>query len=133
MAQTPFEEVASKLQELGLERGWGKDVERIRSTVGQLLDVLQAPDASLLEGFLSRLPIVHKVAILSPHGFFGQANVLGKPDTGGQVQNAFFFLPLQSIASHCNMMLKHGSNFLAAFPFELSKHALSGLRQRYEF
>lgn len=27
-----------------------------------------------------------KVVILSPHGFFGQQNVLGKPDTGGQVR-----------------------------------------------
>ncbi|KAK9808274.1 hypothetical protein WJX73_006327 [Symbiochloris irregularis] len=31
------------------------------------------------------LPIVHRVAILSPHGFFGQKDVLGKPDTGGQI------------------------------------------------
>lgn len=85
MLQTPYSQVAGRLQELGLEKGWGKDVGRIRSTIEQLLDVLQAPDATLLEGFLSRLPIVHKVAILSPHGFFGQENVLGKPDTGGQV------------------------------------------------
>ena len=73
------------LQELGLEPGWGNTVERIKDTLSSLLDVLQAPDASLLENFLSRLPIVHRVAILSPHGFFGQSNVLGKPDTGGQV------------------------------------------------
>lgn len=25
------------------------------------------------------------VVILSPHGYFGQSNVLGLPDTGGQV------------------------------------------------
>jgi sucrose synthase len=29
--------------------------------------------------------MVFAVAILSPHGFFGQEGVLGKPDTGGQV------------------------------------------------
>jgi sucrose synthase len=34
---------------------------------------------------LSRLPINFNVAILSPHGFFGQHDVLGKPDTGGQI------------------------------------------------
>ena len=28
------------------------------------------------------------VAILSPHGFFGQKDVLGKPDTGGQVTSS---------------------------------------------
>ena len=39
----------------------------------------------LLQNFLGRLPIGFNVVILSPHGFFGQANVLGKPDTGGQV------------------------------------------------
>ena len=45
----------------------------------------QAPDAELLQEFLGRLPIIFNVAILSPHGFFGQKDVLGKPDTGGQV------------------------------------------------
>lgn len=84
-AQTPYKEVAPLLKKLGLERGWGKDVDRIRSTIGKLLDVLQAPDPVLLQEFLTRLPIVHRVAILSPHGFFGQKDVLGKPDTGGQV------------------------------------------------
>lgn len=47
---------------------------------------LQAPDAETLEKFLARLPFVQTVVILSPHGFFGQANVLGLPDTGGQVR-----------------------------------------------
>lgn len=46
---------------------------------------MQAPDAELLQEFLGRLPIIFNVAILSPHGFFGQKDVLGKPDTGGQV------------------------------------------------
>ena len=29
--------------------------------------------------------MIFSIAILSPHGFFGQSNVLGMPDTGGQV------------------------------------------------
>jgi sucrose synthase len=29
--------------------------------------------------------MISKIAIISPHGWFGQENVLGKPDTGGQV------------------------------------------------
>jgi hypothetical protein len=29
--------------------------------------------------------MIFSIAILSPHGWFGQANVLGRPDTGGQV------------------------------------------------
>ena len=47
-------------------------------------------DAGMLEKFLSRLPIVYSIAILSPHGFFGQHDVLGKPDTGGQVHKQIF-------------------------------------------
>jgi sucrose synthase len=29
--------------------------------------------------------MIFSIAILSPHGYFGQSNVLGKPDTGGQI------------------------------------------------
>src|SRR5690606_11024494 len=38
-----------------------------------------------LESFIARIPMIFKIAILSPHGWFAQENVLGKPDTGGQV------------------------------------------------
>ena len=31
------------------------------------------------------MPLISKIAIISPHGWFAQENVLGKPDTGGQV------------------------------------------------
>jgi len=51
-----------------------------------LSEVLQAPDPVNLEKFLSRLPIIFNVAIFSVHGYFGQADVLGLPDTGGQVK-----------------------------------------------
>ena len=50
-----------------------------------LQEILQAPDSESLEEFLSRVPSVFSVVILSIHGYFGQADVLGKPDTGGQV------------------------------------------------
>ncbi|KAL9261765.1 Sucrose synthase 6-like protein [Drosera capensis] len=50
-----------------------------------LSEVLQAPDPTNVEIFFSRLPTVFKIVIFSPHGYFGQANVLGLPDTGGQV------------------------------------------------
>lgn len=51
-----------------------------------LLSLPQAPDAECLERFLGRLPLVMNVVIMSPHGYFGQSNVLGLPDTGGQVR-----------------------------------------------
>jgi sucrose synthase len=73
------------LRQLGFEPGWGRTAERARETMVLLLDVLRSPDAENLAAFLERIPMIFSIAILSPHGYFGQANVLGKPDTGGQV------------------------------------------------
>lgn len=50
-----------------------------------LSELLQAPDPEKLDSFISRLPVIFNVVIFSPHGYFGQADVLGLPDTGGQV------------------------------------------------
>ena len=80
-----WEEVASPLQALGFEPGWGDSVGRIRETMGLLLDLLEGPSPDILERFLSRMPMIFSIAILSPHGYFGQGQVLGRPDTGGQV------------------------------------------------
>lgn len=55
-----------------------------------LLDLTQAPDSDTLSQFLARLPLVFRVVILSPHGYFGQQGVLGMPDTGGQVRKRFW-------------------------------------------
>lgn len=74
-----------RFQELGLEKGWGDTAARVHENVHLLLDLLEAPDPCTLEKFLSIIPMVFNVAILSPHGYFAQANVLGYPDTGGQV------------------------------------------------
>ncbi|RRT50494.1 hypothetical protein B296_00033401 [Ensete ventricosum] len=45
-------------------------------------DLLEAPDPTTLETFLGTIPMMFNVVILSPHGYFAQANVLGYPDTG---------------------------------------------------
>jgi sucrose synthase len=76
---------ADVLSSMGFEPGWGRTLEQARSTMELLVDVLEAPSPEPLERFLRRIPMIFKVAILSPHGWFGQADVLGKPDTGGQV------------------------------------------------
>jgi sucrose synthase len=81
----PWEEVYAELRSYGLEPGWGNDVSRIRDTMQLLLDILEAPSPNNLENFLGRVPMIFSLAILSPHGYFGQSNVLGRPDTGGQV------------------------------------------------
>ena len=51
-----------------------------------LSKALQAPDPQNLEKFFSRVPTVFNVVIFSIHGYFGQADVLGLPDSGGQVK-----------------------------------------------
>jgi len=82
---TSWSEIAGPLQRLGFEAGWGRDSGRVRDTMQLLLDILEAPSAGALEDFLGRVPMIFSVAILSPHGWFGQDKVLGRPDTGGQV------------------------------------------------
>ncbi|NP_001292638.1 sucrose synthase [Cucumis sativus] len=83
--ETPYSEFANKFQEIGLERGWGDTAERVLEMIQLLLDLLEAPDPCTFEKFLGRIPMVFNVVILSPHGYFAQDNVLGYPDTGGQV------------------------------------------------
>ncbi len=81
----PWESVSKQLQELGFEEGWGRTVAWARDTMRLLRDILEAPSPGNLERFLGRVPMIFSIAILSPHGWFGQSNVLGRPDTGGQV------------------------------------------------
>ena len=45
----PVAEVARELQDLGFERGWGASVGRVRESMHMLLDLLQAPDAEVLQ------------------------------------------------------------------------------------
>ncbi|KAK4415780.1 Sucrose synthase [Sesamum alatum] len=83
--ETPYADFEHKFQEIGLERGWGDTAARVSEMISMLLDLLEAPDSCTLEKFLGRIPMVFNVVILSPHGYFAQENVLGYPDTGGQV------------------------------------------------
>jgi sucrose synthase len=85
--EAQFASVEGKLQKAGFEVGWGNTVGRIVDTMQTLLDLINEPTDQLLEQFISQvpLPLISKIAIISPHGWFGQTNALGKPDTGGQV------------------------------------------------
>lgn len=80
-----WNDVGHTLQELGFEPGWGRTVAQMRDMFSLLTDILEAPDPGNLERFLGRIPMIFDLAIITPHGYFGQANVLGLPDTGGQV------------------------------------------------
>ncbi|HDP94992.1 MAG TPA: sucrose synthase [Candidatus Aminicenantes bacterium] len=84
---TPIKQVERRLKRSGLEPGWGDTVERAAESMQSLIDLFDAPDDSLLESFISRvpMPMISRIAVVSPHGWFGQNNVLGRPDTGGQV------------------------------------------------
>jgi sucrose synthase len=83
--ETPWAGICHDLQGLGFEPGWGDTVARVRESMQQLLNLLEAADHHILEQFLARIPMIFKIVILSPHGYFGQDRVLGLPDTGGQV------------------------------------------------
>ncbi|XP_061356181.1 sucrose synthase 5-like [Gastrolobium bilobum] len=82
---TPYQDFELSLKEWGFERGWGDTAGRVNETMETLSEILQAPDPVNMEKFFSRVPTIFNVVIFSIHGYFGQANVLGLPDTGGQV------------------------------------------------
>ncbi|KAL3010465.1 hypothetical protein AAZX31_07G143200 [Glycine max] len=50
-----------------------------------LSEVLESAGLVKLESLFSRLPNMFNIVILCIRGYFGQAAVLGLPDTGGQV------------------------------------------------
>ncbi|MBD2296921.1 sucrose synthase [Anabaena sphaerica FACHB-251] len=81
----PYEQFRFELQMIGFEPGWGNTAERVRETLSILDELIDSPDPQPLEGFISRLPIIFKIVLVSAHGWFGQDGVLGRPDTGGQV------------------------------------------------
>ncbi len=82
---TPWPSLAHEVRAIGFEPGWGNTAARVRDSMRLLLDILEAPSPGALEHFLGRVPMIFSLAIVSPHGYFGQSNVLGRPDTGGQV------------------------------------------------
>ncbi|MEA5508391.1 sucrose synthase [Crocosphaera sp. UHCC 0190] len=80
-----YEEFRFELQNMGFEAGWGNTAGRVKETLGILDELIDSPDDRVLEAFLSRIPMIFRIALVSIHGWFGQEAVLGRPDTGGQV------------------------------------------------
>jgi sucrose synthase len=83
--EEPYEEFRYKLQEMGFEAGWGNTAYRVRETLEILDELIDSPDDEGLEKFISRIPMIFRIVLVSIHGWFGQEGVLGRPDTGGQV------------------------------------------------
>ncbi|XP_027922435.1 sucrose synthase 7-like [Vigna unguiculata] len=82
---TPYHKFEDRFKEWGFDKGWGNTAGRVKETMKLLSEVLESPDPVKLESLFSRLPNMFNIVILSIHGYFGQADVLGLPDTGGQV------------------------------------------------
>jgi len=80
-----YPEFRFEFQELGFEPGWGNTAARVLETLEMLDELLDSPDDQVLEAFISRIPMIFKIVLVSIHGYFGQEGVLGRPDTGGQV------------------------------------------------
>ncbi|HTL88205.1 MAG TPA: sucrose synthase [Leptolyngbya sp.] len=83
--KTKYETFRFDLQNLGFEPGWGNTAGRVKETLEILDQLIDSPDHQTLEAFISRIPMIFRVAIASVHGWFGQEGVLGRPDTGGQI------------------------------------------------
>lgn len=83
--EEPYEEFRFKLQEMGFEAGWGNTAYRVQETLEILDELIDSPDDKGIEKFISRVPMIFRIVLVSIHGWFGQEGVLGRPDTGGQV------------------------------------------------
>ncbi|WGV23800.1 sucrose synthase [Halotia branconii] len=81
----PYEQFRFQLQMMGFEPGWGNTAGRVQDTLNILDELIDSPDPQTLEAFISRVPMIFRIVLVSAHGWFGQEGVLGRPDTGGQV------------------------------------------------
>lgn len=101
-----FAAVESKMRREGFEVGWGDTVGRILETMECLLSLIYEPVKSSLEEFISRvpMPLIKNIVIISPHGWFAQENVLGRPDTGGQV--IYILDQVKSLEKHLKQHLQ---------------------------
>ncbi|MFQ4141977.1 sucrose synthase [Chlorogloeopsis sp. ULAP02] len=83
--EEPYENFRQNLQTLGLEPGWGNTASRVCETLELFDRLLDAPEPAILEAFVSRIPAVFRVVLVSIHGWISQEDVLGRPETMGQV------------------------------------------------
>ena len=81
---TSYENFRFELRSFGFEPGWGNTALRARETLELLDQLIAKADHEILEKFISRIPLIFRVLVTSPHGWFGQEGVLGRPDIGGK-------------------------------------------------
>jgi len=100
-----YSEIKKELQGIGFETGLGNTSGEILISLNQLDSLLTNPDHLALKEFLSKIPMIYNIAIISPHGYFGQEGVLGKPDTGGQV--VYILDQVKALENEMIISLKH--------------------------
>ncbi len=71
-AHTSFENFRFELRSFGFEPGWGNTAARARETLELLSQLIDSADDEILEKFMSRIPLIFKVLVTSPHGWFGE-------------------------------------------------------------
>ncbi len=81
----PYEKFRYELQDLGFEPGWGNTASRVLETLALLNRLIDTAEPAILEAFVSRVPSVFRVVLISVHGWVGQEGVMGRPETAGQV------------------------------------------------
>lgn len=80
-----YETVHLDLQALGFEPGWGNTIARVSETLELLNRLIDDPKPAILEAFVSRVPAIFRVVLVSIHGWVGQADVMGRSETRSQV------------------------------------------------
>lgn len=83
--QEPYEKFRFDLQSLGFEPGWGNTALRVRESLELLDRLIDTPEPAILEAFVSRVPAIFRVVLVSIHGWVAQEGVLGRSETRGQV------------------------------------------------
>jgi sucrose synthase len=81
----PYEQLHPEMQALGFEPGWGNTAERVEETLELLERLITSPEPAILEAFIGRFPAQFRIVSVSIHGWVGQDNALGRPETMGQV------------------------------------------------
>ena len=81
----PYASFAHELRMHGFEPGWGNTAADVADSLALLGRVMESSEPARFERLLGRLTLTRTVLMVSPHGWFAQDDVLGKPDTGGQV------------------------------------------------
>ena len=84
-ADEPYQQFRSKLQALGFEPGWGNTAGRVRETLELLDRLIDSPDHAVLEAFISHIPLLFRIVLVSVHGWVSQEDHFGRPQTAGQV------------------------------------------------